>query len=477
MCEVICCKNVNAWTGHRDSIIINPQNTNIMDNKKDKTDQGLNEIIRNNVKKDEALNKLYSQLSASLPTEDEYELEKHVDWGPQKDNLTYDIVVRRKRYITVVINLYEGETDELLLANSRKVFENTPASLSIVYWGIKELYYLYRADDNTYINGIINKTESENLDDVIAAIKDASVKNPSGAANQIGTLDTANQHESPVKEYNLKFREEKVLDPEWCREKLGLFSDEICRYTSLEYLFSILRYGCFRMNGLPGMNDKFEGLFAWNIINDEQRLTTEVIKKRKGLINNAFIVSFSHIKKLDDLYQWRLYGEESKGVCCVFSIKEDKIKDRFFLHQVKYIEAPKKGQSPSDSILAELKQYVDNQSDLDNSDLSPIIYFYKNASYASEEEIRLLVDNKNTSAYDSFPYRREWLLTNSNKIPNPYIDVPLKDFPLKLERILLGPNMNDVDTIQAQLETMLEQQDIDAKVELSNIDSYRNPTR
>lgn len=57
----------------------------------------------------------------------------------------------------------------------------------------------------------------------------------------------------------------------------------------------------------------------------------------------------------------------------------------------------------------------------------------------------------------------------------PIIDVALDEIPLKLERIILGPNMNDIDTIQVQLEAMLEQQDIEATVEPSQISVYRNP--
>lgn len=445
-----------------------------MDN--NKTDQGLNEMIRNNVssfRRDEALSKLFSELSARLLSEDGYEVEQQVDWGPRSENVTYDFIVRKDRYVKAVINLYGGENEDLLLANSRRVFENTPASLYIVYWDTEESYYLFKADENGNIDKKITKSFD---DDVIDAIKQTSVKK-SSVQNQAEPPEKTDDQENPENQFNLKFHKEKVLNPTWCREQLDPISDKICRYTSLEYLFSILRNRCFRMNGLPGMNDKFEGLFAWDIINDANKLPTDVIKKRKKLINNAFIVSFSHIKKIDDLYQWRLYGDESKGVCCIFSIKEDRIKDRFFLHPVKYIEPPMKGQNPSDSLLAEIKKYVDNQSDKDNSDFSPIIYYYKNASYAPEEEIRLLVDNKNTSAYETSPYRREWLLTNSNNIPNPYIEVPLKDIPLKLEKILLGPNMNDIETIQAQLETMLNQLGIDAIVEPSSIKSYRTRTR
>ena len=203
-------------------------------------------------------------------------------------------------------------------------------------------------------------------------------------------------------------------------------------------------------------------------------MENDELRKSMSEINNAYIVSFSHKDKIDDLTQWRLYGDDAQGVCCVYSIIPHKVKDRFFLHDIKYINPKSYGGVINDSHLESLRNYIKDQNKLTYLDLSPTIFFYKSEIFASEKEIRLLVDNKNTSAYKRNQYQREWLLTNSNKIPNPYIDVFLDDIPLKLEKILLGPNMKDVDTIQVQLETMLHQQNINAKVELSKISGYRN---
>ena len=52
------------------------------------------------------------------------------------------------------------------------------------------------------------------------------------------------------------------------------------------------------MNGLPGMNDKTEGLFAWNLLNKLESMMNEEGRKRKREMNNAFIVSFSKDEKL-----------------------------------------------------------------------------------------------------------------------------------------------------------------------------------
>ena len=91
--------------------------------------------------------------------------------------------------------------------------------------------------------------------------------------------------------------------------------------------------------------------------------------------------------------------------------------------------------------------------------------------------MRLLVDNKTISAYKKKPFKPEWLLTSSNSIPNPYIVINEAAFPLKLKTIILGPNMNDVDTILVQLRTMLKQKGVDAEVKLSDKTGYRNPIK
>ncbi|MDY6294058.1 MAG: DUF2971 domain-containing protein [Bacteroidales bacterium] len=234
----------------------------------------------------------------------------------------------------------------------------------------------------------------------------------------------------------------------------------------------------FRMNGLPGMNDKNEGLYAWNIINDPSKMSNHETKRRKSLVNNAYIISYSSGIKIDDLAQWRLYGDDAKGVCCVYSVRMNMITERFYLHPVNYIEKPNDEKDVNDKLLQLFLNYVQKHSDLDFADLSPAIFFYKPKEYEYEDEVRLLFDNKETSAYrTTSPYTMKWLLTSANNIPNPYIDIPYKDFPLKLEKILLGPNINDIDTIQVQLESMLKQLGIPAVVEPSTISSYRTPTK
>ena len=406
------------------------------------------------------IEELKNQLKEKLSEQDGYEVFSEYRWGYTSARIVFDLVV--KRYGTV-ITVFEVTSNLHNLSPRNKrlvdiVFFYTPSNYLIFCDYSDKSFLVCVRKDNELILDEIKKFDITSICDIIKGV---------------GQVEENKEQEEGDLIKGLKFysTEEKHLDPNWCREQLKQPKDKIiCRYSSLDSLFCTLKYKTFRMNGLPGMNDKEEGLFAWKIINNEETVPNEENKRRKRAINDAFIVSLSEGIQKDKLTLWRLYGDDAKGVCCVYSIK-DEVKDRFFLHKVNYIDSP-----IEDKLLNQFKLYSDKQTELNYADLSPAIFFYKPKAYEVENEVRLLVDNKKTTAYKTDPFKREWCLTNSNHIPNPYIDIPLDVFPLKLEKIFLGPNMNDVDTIQAQLEEMLSQQGMDGvEVELSKIKSYRNP--
>lgn len=411
----------------------------------------------------EAENSIRKVLGSYLKTEEGYAIYSNLRWGPTSRGFHFDLVVERNSVIVAVFEIKNNSRGVEIAKGSllNYVMSKTPAKIFVIYNTAEKQYLLFEKDS-------INESSFTSIEDVVQRI--TSISKDNQTIKETGKCDTTN---------DLKFYEctEKILDPEFCREELGnSFADNtICRYSSLESLFCTLKYKTLRMNGLPGMNDKTEGLFAWNLLNRLDSMTNEEGRRRKRDINNAFIVSFSKENNIDQLDMWRLYGDDAKGVCCVYSVQKEKIKDRFFLHNIKYIEGNADADDIGDTHLDRLRNYHKQYNELTYLDLSPTIFFYKSKDFEKEEEVRLLVDNKKTSAYKSIQYKREWVLTNANNIPNPYIDVALDEIPLKLERIILGPNMNDIDTIQVQLEAMLEQQDIEATVEPSHISVYRNP--
>ena len=393
-------------------------------------------------------------------------------WGATSQQMIFDIAVTYKSNMIAVIEYVDGDQKDLR--------ETTQFMAPYVFLYTKSfLFACYSRKTDTFM--ICTKDTFKSLEDV--RLQD--VRSLRSIARMVfefvkSNNESENKTNNKISRNHLVFYDEdsqKELDPEWCRTQLdSVPCNKICRYSSLDSLFSSLKYQTFRMNGLPGMNDKDEGQIIWKII--DNRLPNETIKQRKGLINSAFIISYSSDDKIDDLTQWRLYGDDAKGVCCVFSVQLDKVKDRFFLHPITYYDYDmiKMDGITDNKVINKLINHMENLSDLDYFDPTPLINFFKRKIFSIEEEVRLLVDNKESKAYTTPPFQREWLLTNSNNILNPYIDIPFKDFPLKLERIILGPNMNEIDTIQIQLEAMLNQLGLGVEVGVSEITSYRNKT-
>lgn len=420
---------------------------------------------------------LINMLSQKLTEDKGYEISSEVAWGPTSRDVRFDMVLRKDKFVKAIFEIKQSERGfQLALQRIPSlVFTKTTANILVIYLSKNKSFNIISKDSfNT--QPFSYKTIYE-IDEVIRLIEDSS------SEDNIKLTDY-NSSNLNIEEPKFYEQTERTLDPEWCRNQLKQLKTKneedlkICRYSSLDSLFSTLNNMTFRMNGLPGMNDRNEGLYAWNIINDPSKMSNHETKRRKSLVNNAYIISYSSGIKIDDLAQWRLYGDDAKGVCCVYSVRMNMITERFYLHPVNYIEKPNDEKNVNDKLLQMFLNYVQKHSDLDFADLSPAIFFYKPKEYEYEDEVRLLFDNKETSAYrTTSPYTMKWLLTSANNIPNPYIDIPYKDFPLKLERILLGPNINDIDTIQVQLETMLKQLGIPAVVEPSTISSYRTPTK
>ena len=420
---------------------------------------------------------LINMLSQKLTEDKGYEISSEVAWGPTSRDVRFDMVLRKDKFVKAIFEIKQSERGfQLALQRIPSlVFTKTTANILVIYLSKNKSFNIISKDSfNT--QPFSYKTIYE-IDEVIRLIEDSS-------SEENIKLTDYNSSNLNIEEPKFYEQTERTLDPEWCRNQLKQLKTKneedlkICRYSSLDSLFSTLNNMTFRMNGLPGMNDRNEGLYAWNIINDPSKMSNHETKRRKSLVNNAYIISYSSGIKIDDLAQWRLYGDDAKGVCCVYSVRMNMITERFYLHPVNYIEKPNDEKNVNDKLLQMFLNYVQKHSDLDFADLSPAIFFYKPKEYEYEDEVRLLFDNKETSAYrTTSPYTMKWLLTSANNIPNPYIDIPYKDFPLKLERILLGPNINDIDTIQVQRETMLKQLGIPAVVEPSTISSYRTPTK
>lgn len=248
----------------------------------------------------------------------------------------------------------------------------------------------------------------------------------------------------------------------------------ICRYSSLRSLFEFLNNQSIRMCALPGMNDPSEGVLAYNFIHyDSSKKDKRIEEEKKNkVLYETLILSFCEgERKFDELTQWRLYGDNAKGVCCEYELGDVLPKDYIFRRTI--YES-----NNSNGTLEKLKKICDTVKQADQRfyvDTKLLYPFFKSNAYSIENEIRLLY-RVNTDS------ELKWMLTQDHSIINAYKDIPLKDFPLKLKRVVLGPLMPNKETNKYQIKRMLEciaSQIKELKylrsvqVEISTIDCYR----
>lgn len=239
---------------------------------------------------------------------------------------------------------------------------------------------------------------------------------------------------------------------------LGHYSkDSLCRYTSMAGLFRTLDSKKHSMVCLVGMNDKGETDYVHHYMRNkgnQDYLSTPVSK-----LNDLFILSCCDEQKEDDLTMFRLYGDDSRGVCLKYGIKgEDKNKE-FFIAPVSYANAD--GSHPKLDFFMAVSQIVQFR----HSDAW--LHFFKSYDYQVENEVRVLYERNNRN--------KKWVNISSYGIICPVVEFDENDFPLSLDKILLGPNCPEKNVNISQIETMVLEKNIAIKygVSLSEKDSYR----
>ena len=270
---------------------------------------------------------------------------------------------------------------------------------------------------------------------------------------------------------------------------LGTTPKKVCKYISLESLIKILDKGQFKLLGLVGMNDRTEHVYVDNYYEEKcsKKHKKNCIVPGYGQvesINEKFIVSCSKDDKIDNLTLWRLYGNNAKGACLVFKIRESiNFYKNMFLNKISYQD-----NNNNDKILDFLQKVVEKIDKklpfkFELQRLSYWKHFFKPKEYAPESEVRLLVVGRGQSekkAKSPTNPNREWTLTDKDSILTPVIEFNLADnsFPLELVQIILGPNCPEKDVNKKQIEDMLKSKYqkcflSTTPVTISEITSYR----
>lgn len=219
--------------------------------------------------------------------------------------------------------------------------------------------------------------------------------------------------------------ETEITDPFLVKDEID---KEVVKYTSFQTLLATLISGKMRINSIVGMNDKTETNFMIDIIKNFR----ESIEKEGDeyiLANRKFITSFSG--KKDDLNMWRLYGDNARGVCLVFSLKSQQDSS---LRKIKYVAEEDELILKINRLMISLKKK--NINFCFNKMLSNL-HFIKHKDYVDEDEYRYYLESDKPAG---------WYINNDNNVMTPYVEKNLfgngvNSFPFQLKSIILGPAM------------------------------------
>jgi len=256
----------------------------------------------------------------------------------------------------------------------------------------------------------------------------------------------------------------------------------IYRYTTLDTVFSTVKFASVRLNGIVGMNDISEVGYVESYLDNGfiPMKNDEEVEQ----INNRFILCSSILS--DDLMQWRLYGDDCKGACLKFKVKKTSLLSGLQLRKISYgIERNGENYHPELELISKIINTVkeDNKQSIQFRALGIWKHFFKSFEYKPEQEVRLLlILSKNKSikgeqiAEQPHLLSKDWCLTTSHQIVNPFVTISLTDtsLPCELTEVILGPKCPEVITNKKQFEQLLREKNFKSvETKFSKIKNYR----
>lgn len=225
---------------------------------------------------------------------------------------------------------------------------------------------------------------------------------------------------------------------------LGMVQDgELCRYTTLDSLFLLLKGQKQNMLSLVCMNDKGELSYVDKTVS----LPYMPIPDEP---NNCFILSLLPDTHHDELTFWRLYGDDASGTCLTYEVNSEINTAQFpgfYLARVSY---ENNGRHPELELIRDLVNSLSSQGKVFTFRNWHIWkHFFKSEHFNIEDEIRLLFIAERGQKPDF-----EWVKNASNRIVSKMVLFPLRPrknakirFPLSLSRVLIGPKITEPEVI------------------------------
>ena len=180
----------------------------------------------------------------------------------------------------------------------------------------------------------------------------------------------------------------------------------------------------------------------------------------------------------DNLNQWRLYGDDSKGVCLEMELHDNNSAE-FYIKAVSYGKKVKHELNGNtyfinrhfelDILEAFQKVLFDKYKfTYPFKSLETWKHFFKSYEYAIEQEIRVLYINKASNTSEP-----KWILTNSHSILNPLMAIQYDKLPFEITKVLFGSKAPEADVNIRQFKYLSEENGMSLTFDKSRINNYR----
>lgn len=252
----------------------------------------------------------------------------------------------------------------------------------------------------------------------------------------------------------------------------GKIPTKLCRFTTRHNLFLLLRDGKQNMCSIVCMNDKSEETYA-----DKKIGHDDSWEKVHSENNNCFIMSMMPQEKSDDLTMWRLYGDDAKGVCLNYEIKEKKrgrkLNGDFYISCISYGESVRIHRELD--FLCGVSLINLNHWQFQFKRWHIWKHFFKSFRFKDEKEVRLLYlsDGKKKE-------EKTWIENGKSGIVSKMLLFPMipdDSFPLTLTNVIVGPKAPEPQKIAEQFSFMVSQEwgeyDFPILIRQSDIKEYR----
>lgn len=306
-------------------------------------------------------------------------------------------------------------------------------------------------------NGLPVLGEKPTMEEISKAISDAATKAKLKQHNAIKAFidknRTRNLFKTDAATGWIEFSTPSAEDSFFSHLLNGRIPTKLCRFTTRHNLFLLLKDGKQNMCSIVCMNDKSEENYA-----DKKAGLGESWGVTQLENNNCFILSLMSQDKSDDLTMWRLYGDDAKGVCMNYEIKEKKrgrkLPGDFYISCVSYGES-NKSHPELDFLLGitliNLKhwQFHFNRWHIWK-------HFFKSFRFRDEHEVRLLYLSDGKKKED-----KQWIENIESGIVSKMLlfpMIPTNTFPLTLTNVIVGPKAPEPKKIAEQFSFMVNQE-------------------